>query len=92
MAFLGGLKGFKTGTDNAPEGLAWTQEEGAEIITDKFGNIKTLGTDKGPMLTNLKAGDKVYNAKETSEMLRQIDEFYSLKKLPKLKDSEWNGK
>lgn len=87
MAFLGGLKGFKTGTENAPEGLAWTQEEGAEIITDKLGNIKSLGSDKGPMLTSLKAGDKVYNAKETSEMLRHIDDFYSAKKLPKLKDS-----
>lgn len=87
MAFLGGLKGFKTGTKNAPEGLAWTQEEGAELITDKHGNIKTLGSDRGPMLTSLKAGDKVYNAKETSEMLRNIDEFYSAKKLPSLKDS-----
>lgn len=34
---------FWTGTDNAPEGLAWTQERGAEVITDKKGNVKTWG-------------------------------------------------
>lgn len=55
---------FWRGTDNAPEGLAWTQERGAEVITDKKGNIKTLGSDKGAQLTYLSKGDKVYKSHE----------------------------
>ena len=55
---------FWKGTENAPEGLAWTQERGAEVITDKKGNIKTLGTDKGAQLTYLSKGDKVYKSHE----------------------------
>lgn len=52
------------GTDNAPEGLAWTQEKGAEVITDKKGNVKTLGSNKGAQLTYLNKGDKVYKSHE----------------------------
>ena len=55
---------FWKGTENAPEGLAWTQEKGAEVITDKRGNIKTLGSDKGAQLTYLSKGDKVYKSHE----------------------------
>lgn len=55
---------FWKGTENAPEGLAWTQEKGAEVITDKSGNIKTLGSDKGAQLTYLSKGDKVYKSHE----------------------------
>jgi hypothetical protein len=60
---------FWTGTDNAPEGLALTQERGREIITDKSGKIKSLGSDKGAELTYLNKGDKVFNADKTMEML-----------------------
>lgn len=55
---------FWKGTENAPEGLAWTQEKGAEVITDKNGNVKTLGSDKGAQLTYLSKGDKVYKSHE----------------------------
>jgi len=55
---------FWKGTDNAPEGLAWTQEKGAEVITDKSGNVKTLGSNKGAQLTYLQKGDKVYKSHE----------------------------
>jgi DNA repair ATPase RecN len=57
---------FWKGTDNAPEGLAWTQEKGREIITDKKGRIKSLGSDKGAQLTMLEKGDKVFTAQESS--------------------------
>jgi hypothetical protein len=60
---------FWKGTDNAPEGLALTQERGREIITDSRGNIKSLGSDKGAELTYLNKGDKVFNADKTMEML-----------------------
>lgn len=59
---------FYKGTDNAPEGWAYTQEKGAEIITDKNGKIKTLGSNKGAELTYLNKGDKVYTAQQTSLM------------------------
>jgi hypothetical protein len=53
---------FWKGTDNAPEGLAWTQEKGAEVITDSKGNVKTLGNNNGAQLTYLNKGDKVYKS------------------------------
>lgn len=55
---------FWKGTDNAPEGLAWTQEKGAEVITDRNGNVKTYGSNKGAQLTYLNKGDKVYKSHE----------------------------
>jgi len=55
---------FWKGTDNAPEGLAWTQERGAEVITDSKGNVKTYGSNKGAQLTYLNKGDKVYKSHE----------------------------
>lgn len=60
---------FWMGTDNAPEGLAWTQERGQEIITDKKGVIKDMGDNKGARLTKLNAGDKVFNAEKTRRIL-----------------------
>jgi len=60
---------FWTGTDNAPEGMAWTQEKGREIITDKSGKIKSLGSDKGAQLTHLSKGDKVFTANETEALM-----------------------
>lgn len=59
---------FAKGTDNAPEGWAYTQEKGAEIITDKSGKIKSLGSNKGAQLTYLNKGDKVYTAEQSSVM------------------------
>lgn len=63
---------FWTGTDNAPEGLALTQERGAEMITDKNGRIKTLGNSKGSQLTYLNKGDKVYNASDTTDKINEM--------------------
>lgn len=66
------LPQFYTGTSNAPEGLALTQERGAEMITDKNGNIKTLGNNKGAQLTYLNKGDKVFTAEETTQKLNEL--------------------
>lgn len=59
---------YWTGTDNAKQGWAWTQEKGREIITDKNGRIKSTGSDKGASLTYLNKGDKVYNAQKSALM------------------------
>lgn len=64
---------FWKGTDNAPEGLAWTQERGAEVITDKKGRVKTLGSNKGAVLTKLDAGDKVYTAQKSKQLMFNSD-------------------
>jgi tape measure domain-containing protein len=58
------------GTDHAQSGLAWTNEKGAEIHTDKYGNIKSLGDNKGARLTMMEQGDKVYTASESQRMLQ----------------------
>lgn len=58
------LPAFWKGTDNAPEGWALTQEKGAEVITDKQGNVKTMGNSKGAQLTYLSKGDKVYKNRD----------------------------
>jgi hypothetical protein len=62
------LPEFYKGTDNAPEGWAYTQERGAEIITDKNGNVKSTGSNKGSELTYLNKGDKVFTASETQSI------------------------
>ncbi len=60
---------FYKGTDNAPEGWAWTQEKGAEIITDKSGKIKDTGSNSGAKLTYLSKGDKVFTADESRNIM-----------------------
>jgi hypothetical protein len=58
------------GTDNAPEGIAWTNERGREIIKDAKGKIKDFGTDKGKTLKYLNKGDKVLKHSDT---MRELD-------------------
>ncbi len=67
---------FYKGTQNAPDGLAWTDERGAELHTDKNGKIKDLGSDKGARLKKLSKGDKIYTASQTKKIL----DLYSFNK------------
>lgn len=67
---------FAIGTQNAPEGLAWTDERGAELHTDKNGKIKDLGSSKGARLKKLEKGDKIYTASQTKKIL----DLYSFNK------------
>lgn len=67
---------FAIGTQNAPEGLAWTDEKGAELHTDKNGKIKDLGSNKGARLKKLSKGDKIYTASQTKKIL----DLYSFNK------------
>lgn len=60
---------FYKGTQNAPEGLAWTDEKGAELHTDSKGNIKDYGSSKGARLKKLDKGDKIYTASQTKKMM-----------------------
>ncbi|GEJ46008.1 phage tail tape measure protein [Chryseobacterium sp. ON_d1] len=51
---------------------AWTQEKGAEIITDKNDNIKSIGSNKGAEMTWLDEGDKVYTASESKRLMNEL--------------------
>ncbi|MFM9825843.1 tape measure protein [Flavobacterium sp.] len=57
------------GTDSAEAGLAWTNERGAEIVTDKAGHIKDFGDNKGAKLTMMEKGDKVYTSEQTKKLM-----------------------
>ena len=69
------LPKFATGTMNAPETLVYTDEYGAELHTDKKGNIKDFGSSKGARIKYLEKGDKIYTASKTKRNSQQFDEF-----------------
>ena len=73
ISLISNLPGFYVGTDDAPEGLAWTNEKGAEIHLDKDGNVKDFGTDAGPQLKYLTKGDKILTAGESNIVKRQLN-------------------
>lgn len=72
---------FAKGTDNAPQGFAWTDEAGSELHTDKYGRIKDFGSNKGARLKYLEKGDKIYNAYQTKKLMKQNDFDTSLSNL-----------
>jgi TP901 family phage tail tape measure protein len=85
------LNFFEVGTMNAPEGMAVVDEKGAEIITDKKGNIKSFGTDSGPRMTYLNSGDKVYTATQTASKLSSLDNANNAQQMATKKDSAGNS-
>jgi TP901 family phage tail tape measure protein len=83
-SFLKNLQFYEKGTMNAPGGLSVVDEKGQEMITDKLGNIKELGTGKGARYTMLNKGDKVYTATQTASMLSAFDNHGNASKLSKM--------
>lgn len=55
---------FATGTENAPVGMAIVDELRPEVHTDKHGNVKSFGSEKGSNLRFLEQGDKIYRSRE----------------------------
>jgi len=66
------LPKFATGTSNAPEGFAYTDEQGAELHLDKQGNIKDFGSEKGARIKYLSQGDQILNASKTKKMMNGL--------------------
>lgn len=66
------IPSFFKGTSNSPEGLAIVNELGPEIIIDKSGKARMIGTD-GPTLTYLKGGSKVIPADESARQLEYMN-------------------
>jgi tape measure domain-containing protein len=68
---------YYVGTKNADEGWALTNERGAEIVTDKKGNIKDFGDKRGAKMQYLSKGDIVYTSEETKRLMFE-NEYNSL--------------
>lgn len=66
------LPEFWKGTENAPQGFAWVDERGPEIHLDRFGKIKSLGSEKGANLRYLESGDKIIPHNKFDEGLNNI--------------------
>ena len=66
---------FATGTENAPEGLAEVAEYGPELIVSRGGAGAYLATDR--QLINLEGGERVFNARQTSEILNRMQNYSS---------------
>lgn len=78
---------FEAGTDNAPEGWAVVDEKGAEIVTDKSGRVKDMGTGSGPRFKYLNAGDKVHTAQASSAIVQGAAALTNYSALNSGKDS-----
>jgi hypothetical protein len=72
---------YFVGRERGPAEYALTQERGREVITDKDGNIKSLGSDKGSQMTWLDKDDKVFTAEKSKSLLKNLN------KMPKLGDN-----
>jgi hypothetical protein len=77
------------GTKNAEAGFAWTQERGRELIFDRRGNLKSMGSDQGAQLTKMEGGEEVLTHAESKAYLallgaNNISPFASTLPSPKL--------
>lgn len=88
VQLLSNLNFFAKGTDNAPEGYAVTDEQGAELHLDKNGNIKDFGSTKGAQMKYLERGDKIITASKTAQLFSDIS---NANKMAKVKDSAGNS-
>lgn len=55
---------FATGTEHAPEGMAIVDEINPEVHTDRYGRVKSFGSEGGSNLRFLEKGDKIYRSRE----------------------------
>jgi len=88
VGLLSNLNFFAKGTDNAPEGYAVTDEQGAELHLDKNGNIKDFGSTKGAQMKYLEKGDKIITASKTAQLFSEIS---NAKKIASVKDVAGNS-
>ena len=70
VAKIEGVQLFAEGTTNAPFGKHIVDEEGAELIFSKSGQLITTGSDKGAHFHDFKGGETVVPA-DVSAIIRQ---------------------
>ena len=63
---------YATGTENANSGLATVAEYGPELIMSRSGANMYLATNR--QIVNMEGGERVFNARQTSEILRNASE------------------
>ena len=68
----GGKWTLATGTENANSGLTEVAEYGPELIMSRSGANMYLATNR--QLVNMEGGERVFNARQTSEILRNASE------------------
>ena len=73
----GGKWTLATGTENANSGLTEVAEYGPELIMSRSGASAYLATER--QLFNMEGGERVFNARQTSEILRSVAERNSTK-------------
>ena len=73
----GGKWTLATGTENANSGLTEVAEYGPELIVSRSGASMYLATNR--QTVNMEGGERVFNARQTSEILRSAAERNSTK-------------
>ena len=68
----GGKWTLATGTENANSGLTEVAEYGPELIVSRSGASMYLATNR--QTVNMEGGERVFNARQTSEILRNASE------------------
>ena len=68
----GGKWTLATGTENANSGLTEVAEYGPELIMSRSGASMYLATNR--QIVNMEGGERVFNARQTSEILRNASE------------------
>ena len=71
----GGKWTLATGTENANSGLTEVAEYGPELIVSRSGASAYLATDR--QLINMEGGERVFNARQTSEILNKMQNYSS---------------
>ena len=71
----GGKWTLATGTENANSGLTEVAEYGPELIMSRSGASAYLATDR--QLINMEGGERVFNARQTSEILNKMQNYSS---------------
>ena len=71
----GGKWTLATGTENANSGLTEVAEYGPELIVSRSGASAYLATDR--QLINMEGGERVFNARQTSEILNRMQNYSS---------------
>ena len=71
----GGKWTLATGTENANSGLTEVAEYGPELIVSRSGASAYLATDR--QLINMEGGERVFNARQTSEILNGMKNYSS---------------
>lgn len=73
--YYNGSTMYATGTENAPEGLAEVAEYGPELIVSRSRASAYLATER--QLFNMEGGERVFNARQTSEILNGMQNYSS---------------